>query len=232
MAAPGGLVWRRLGRRDYMPTWEAMRCFTDQRGPATRDELWTLEHPPVFTLGQAGQRAHILDPGATPVLRSDRGGQVTYHGPGQLIAYLLYDLGRGGLGVKGLVQRLEQTVIDLLADYGIIAERQAGAPGVYVAGRKIASLGLRVRRACSLHGLSLNCAMDLEPFCRIHPCGHPGLQVTQIADLGGPTELAQVEQHLADHLARHLCLPLLPTEIVVGRPDADPTLCHLTPDLA
>jgi len=189
MAPQGGgsLLWRRLGRRDYMPTWEAMRHFTDRRGPATADELWTLEHPPVFTLGQAGRWEHVLDPGAIPVLRSDRGGQVTYHGPGQVIVYLLYDLRRGGIGIRPLVQHLEQAVIGLLADYGIVAGLRPGAPGVYVGGCKIASLGLRVRHGCSLHGLSLNCAMDLEPFRRIHPCGYPGLEVTQVAELGGET---------------------------------------------
>jgi len=207
--ASGALLWRRLGQRAYGPTWEAMRHFTDRRDPSTLDELWTLEHPPVFTLGQAGRWEHILDPGAIPVLRSDRGGQVTYHGPGQVIAYLLYDLRRGGISIRALVQHLEQAVIGLLADYGIAAELRPGAPGVYVAGRKIASLGLRVRHGCSLHGLSLNCAMDLGPFRRIHPCGYPDLEVTQIVALGGPADPTRVEQDLAGQLARRLHLPLV-----------------------
>jgi lipoyl(octanoyl) transferase len=204
------LLWRRLGRRDYRPNWEAMRAFTERRGPAAPDELWTLEHPPVLTLGQAGRPEHVRDPGPIPVLRSDRGGQVTYHGPGQLVAYLLYDLRRAGLGVRPLVQGLERAVITLLADYGISAAPRPGAPGVYVAGRKIASVGLRVRHGCTLHGLSLNCAMDLAPFGRIDPCGYPGLEVTQVADLGGPRDLDRIERDLAAHLAAGLGAALVP----------------------
>jgi lipoyl(octanoyl) transferase len=178
------LVIRRLpGLQDYRTTWEAMRAFTDQRGPDTADELWLLQHPPIFTLGQAGRREHLLDPGDIPVVQVDRGGQVTYHGPGQLIAYLLFDLRRGGLGVKRLVNLLEQSVIDLLATQGIAAESRADAPGVYVAGAKIAALGLRIRGGCSYHGLALNVAMDLGPFGRINPCGYAGLRVTQVRDL-------------------------------------------------
>jgi lipoyl(octanoyl) transferase len=204
------LLWRRLGQCDYESTWAAMHHFTDQRGPATPDELWTLEHPPVFTLGQAGRWEHVLNPGSIPVVQCDRGGQVTYHGPGQVIAYLLYDLRRGGLGIRPLVQRLEQAVIDLLADYAITAAPQSGAPGVYVAGRKIASLGLRVRHHCSFHGLSLNCAMDLTPFNRIHPCGYPGLEMTQISQLNKSVNILQAEHDLARHLAQQLGLALLP----------------------
>jgi lipoyl(octanoyl) transferase len=204
------LIWRRLGRRDYRPTWEAMRTFTDRRSSGTWDELWTLEHPPVLTLGQAGRPEHIRDPGPIPVLRCDRGGQVTYHGPGQLIAYLLLDLRRASLGVRSLVQRLERAVITLLVDYGIVAAPRPGAPGVYVGGRKIASLGLRVCHGCSLHGLSLNCAMDLGPFRCIDPCGYPGLEVTQVADLGGPTDLVRIERDLAGHLAAGLGATLIP----------------------
>lgn len=195
---------RRLGLCEYGPTWRAMRAFTDERGPHTPDELWLLQHPPVFTLGQAGRLEHVLNPGAIPVIQVDRGGQVTYHGPGQLIAYVLLDLRRAGLGVKGLVGLLEQSVVGLLADYGIGAAARPGAPGVYAEGAKIASLGLRVRRGCSFHGLALNVAMDLEPFSRIDPCGYPGLAVTQIAYRGGPRDLDRIGGDLADRLARGL----------------------------
>jgi lipoyl(octanoyl) transferase len=198
------LIVRWLGLRDYSPTWQAMRAFTDGRGADTADELWLLEHPPVFTLGQAGRAEHVLDPGEIPVLKVDRGGQVTYHGPGQLIAYLLLDLRRAGIGIKRLVHLLEQAVVDLLTEYGIAAARRANAPGVYVAGAKIASLGLRVRNGCSFHGLALNVALDLAPFSRIDPCGHPGLTVTRLVDLDGPTDLARIGTELAGHIARLL----------------------------
>jgi len=179
-----GLIVRRLpGLRDYQTTWDAMRAFTAARDAATPDEIWLLEHPPVFTLGQAGRPEHLLDPGTIPVIRTDRGGQVTYHGPGQLIAYVLFDLRRGGIGVKRLVHLLEQAVIDLLAARGISAAARPDAPGVYVDGAKIASLGLRVRQGCSYHGVALNVDLDLEPFGRINPCGYPGLKVTRVADL-------------------------------------------------
>jgi lipoyl(octanoyl) transferase len=178
-----GPVLRDLGRAEYLPTWQAMREFTAARTAETADELWIVEHPPVFTLGQGARRGHLLDPGELPVIATDRGGQVTYHGPGQLIAYLLFDLRRGGLGVKRLVNLLEQSVIDLLATQGIAAESRADAPGVYVAGAKIAALGLRIRGGCSYHGLALNVAMDLGPFGRINPCGYAGLRVTQVRDL-------------------------------------------------
>jgi lipoyl(octanoyl) transferase len=181
-----------------------MRAFTDGRGPETPDELWLTEHPPVFTLGQAGKPEHLLDPGAIPVIRVDRGGQVTYHGPGQVMAYLLLDLKRRGLGVRELVERLEQAVIDLLAAHGIDAHGRRDAPGVYVGAAKIAALGLRIRHGRSYHGLSLNVAMDLEPFDRINPCGYPGLEVTQLSALGGPAELERVADELAAHLARVL----------------------------
>jgi lipoyl(octanoyl) transferase len=194
------LLVRRLGRCDYLATWERMQRFTDERTPETVNELWLLEHAPVFTLGQASKPEHLLNPGEIPVIQSDRGGQVTYHGPGQLIAYLMLDLHRAGLGIRQLVTLLEQAVIDLLADYGVTAEAQPKAPGVYVEGRKIAALGLRVRHGRSFHGLALNVDMDLEPFSRINPCGHAGLQVTQLRDLGGPTDLAQVSSDLARHL--------------------------------
>ncbi len=174
---------RRLGRVDYAACLAAMQDFTDRREADTPDELWLVEHPPVFTLGQAGKPEHVLDAGDIPVLRCDRGGQVTYHGPGQAVLYTLLDLKRADLGVKTLVSALEQAVIDLLASLGLTAERRVGAPGVYVAGAKIAALGLRVRRGCCYHGLSLNVAMDLAPFARINPCGYAGLAVTDLRAL-------------------------------------------------
>jgi lipoyl(octanoyl) transferase len=181
-----------------------MRRFTDERTPVTPDEIWTLQHPPVFTLGQGGKPEHLLNPGDIPIIASDRGGQVTYHGPGQIIAYVLYDLRRAGIGVKTLVQRLEQSVIDLLADLNIQAQPKPGAPGVYVAGRKIASLGLRVRRGRSYHGVSLNGDMELEPFGRINPCGYPGLEVTRITDETDIPALPDIERTLALHISERI----------------------------
>jgi lipoyl(octanoyl) transferase len=207
-AAPVELRVRRLGERPYEPTWRAMQAFTDARDADTPDELWLLTHPPVYTLGQAGRPEHLLAPGAIPVIQVDRGGQVTYHGPGQLVAYLLLDLRRAGLGVRRLVSLLEQSVIELLGGYGIAAAARRDAPGVYVAGAKLASLGLRVRRGCSFHGLALNVDMDLAPFTRINPCGLPGLAVTQLADLGGPRDMAAVGEGLAAVVAQRLGLRL------------------------
>lgn len=168
---------------DYAPTLQAMKTFTDARGENTPDELWLLQHPPVFTQGQAGRAEHLLAPGDIPVIQVDRGGQVTYHGPGQWVVYLMVDLRRRGLGVRNLVDMIERSIVALLAEYRIEAAPDPAAPGVYVAGEKIASLGLRVRRGCSYHGLSLNVDMDLEPFRRINPCGHAGLRVTSMATL-------------------------------------------------
>ena len=175
------VVVRRLGMAEYQPVLAAMRDFTDRRGEDTPDELWLLQHPRVFTQGQAGKAEHVLAPGDIPVIQVDRGGQVTYHGPGQWVVYLLVDLKRRGLGVRALVTLIENAIVRLLSEYGIDAAPRADAPGVYVNGDKIASLGLRVRRGCSYHGLSLNVDMDLEPFTRINPCGHEGLQVTSMA---------------------------------------------------
>lgn len=175
---------RDLGLRDYMEVWEAMRKFTDTREPDAADELWLTEHTPVFTLGRNGDTAHILSPGDIPVVQSDRGGQVTYHGPGQLVAYTLFDLQRHKMGPRGLVRHLESAVIQTLSQYGIGAESRANAPGVYVDGRKVASLGLRIRRGCSYHGVSFNIDGDLEPFRRINPCGYQGLEVTSLKELG------------------------------------------------
>ncbi len=204
------LVRRLPGLSPYEPVWRAMQAFTDARTPQTPDELWVVEHAPVFTLGQAGKWEHVLNPGSIPVVPVDRGGQVTYHGPGQIVAYPLIDLRRAGIGVRDYVQRIEQAVIDTLAEWNITAARRNGAPGVYVAGAKIAALGIRVRRGCTFHGLAFNIAMDLEPFHRINPCGFQGLQVTQVLDLGGPSRLADVESVLVAELARQFGLQALP----------------------
>ncbi len=194
------------GLQPYDPVYRRMREFTLARNGETPDELWFLEHEPVFTQGQAGKAEHVLAPGAIPVVQSDRGGQVTYHGPGQLMGYVLVDLQRLGYGIRSLVTRLEQATVDLLAGYGIAAAGRRDAPGVYVGERKICSLGLRVRKGCTYHGLALNVAMDLEPFARINPCGFKGLAMTQVAELGGPADLATVARDLEPHLARRLGL--------------------------
>ncbi|MDH3526674.1 MAG: lipoyl(octanoyl) transferase LipB [Gammaproteobacteria bacterium] len=198
------LAVRKLGRVDYQKTWRNMQSFTAARTATTPDELWLLEHPPVFTLGRNGKQEHLLGTGDIPVIQVDRGGQVTYHGPGQLVAYTLFDLNRRGLGVQSLVHLLEQAVIELLADYDIEANRRNKAPGVYVDDRKIAALGLRIRKGCSFHGLCLNVDMDLAPFSRINPCGFAGLQVTQMADLGITTALDRVGVELHQQLERLL----------------------------
>lgn len=180
---------RELGLVDYAPTLQAMKALTDSRDTNSPDELWLLQHPRVFTQGQAGKAEHVLAPGDIPVIQVDRGGQVTYHGPGQWVIYLMVDLRRQKMGVRDLVDLIEQSIVRLLAEYGIPAAARADAPGVYVDGAKIAALGLRVRRGCSYHGLSLNVDMDLEPFQRINPCGHEGLRVTSMSALLPHTEL-------------------------------------------
>ena len=196
---------RELGLQAYEPVWHAMQDFTNQRTAATADELWLVQHPSVFTQGQAGKAEHLLLPGDIPVVQVDRGGQVTYHGPGQLVAYPLVDVRRLGLGVRELVSRIEQSLIDLLASYGVSAEARADAPGVYVNGAKIASLGLRIRRGCSFHGLALNVDMDLQPFQRINPCGYAGLAMTQLTDhVAGPLVMAEVSARLREQLVKHL----------------------------
>ena len=194
-----------LGLQPYAQTWQAMTDFTNQRTPETPDQLWLVEHPPVFTQGQAGKEEHLLFPGDIPVVQTDRGGQVTYHGPGQLVAYPLLDLRRLKMGVRDLVTAIEQTIVATLAVYDIEAYPKPDAPGVYVAGNKIASLGLRVRRGCSFHGLALNVDMDLAPFLRINPCGYQGLAMTQMRDLlTSPPTLAQVQGQLVEEFARKL----------------------------
>jgi lipoyl(octanoyl) transferase len=202
------LIIRDLGQREYLPTWRAMQAFTDRRAADTADEIWLLEHPPVFTLGRAGKTEHLLNPGDIPVVHIDRGGQVTYHGPGQLVVYLLLDLKRLGLGIRPLVEHIENAVIALLADYGITARARREAPGVYVNDNKVAALGLRVRRGGCYHGLSLNVDMDLKPFERINPCGHPGLQVTQIRDLLPAGLNESTREQLKRQLLSHLTEPL------------------------
>ncbi|MEO7068314.1 MAG: lipoyl(octanoyl) transferase LipB [Rhodanobacter sp.] len=189
---------RRLGRQPYLSVWHAMSEFTNRRVADTVDELWLLQHDPVFTLGQAGKLEHVLAPGDIPVIPVDRGGQVTYHGPGQIVAYPLVDLRRAGVGVRETVNKIEQTMIDTLAHWHIDSTRHEGAPGVYVGAAKIAALGLRVRRGCSFHGLAFNVAMDLEPFLRINPCGYKDLAVTQMVDCGGSSDLVEVEDVLLE----------------------------------
>lgn len=194
MPATPACQLRELGVCDYQPVWEAMAAYTRERGPDTPDQLWLLQHHPVYTLGQAGKIEHVLDAGSIPLVHSDRGGQVTYHGPGQLIVYFLLDVRRRGLGVRDLVDLIEQSLLRVLASYGITGELRRSAPGVYVQGAKIAALGLRIRRGCSLHGLSFNIDMDLEPFARINPCGYAGLRSTQLCDLVRPAPAALFDE--------------------------------------
>jgi lipoyl(octanoyl) transferase len=196
----------RLGRQPFERTWAAMERLTDARGEDGPDRLWLLEHDPVFTLGQAGKPEHVLAPGDIPVVRTNRGGQVTYHGPGQLVAYPLVDLRRRRLGVREFVERIEQALIDTLATWDIAAARREGAPGVYVGGAKIGALGLRVRHGCTFHGLAFNVAMDLSPFARINPCGYAGLQVTSVAACGGPADVAIVAAALVPRVASQIGL--------------------------
>ena len=197
------LVIRHLGLADYEPVWRRMQAFTDSRDENTQDELWLVQHPPVFTQGQAGKAEHVLAAGDIPVIQVDRGGQVTYHGPGQIVAYPLVNLKRKGVGVRDFVNRIEEAVIRVLARYGVEGQRIGGAPGIYVAGDKVASLGLRVRRGCSFHGLAFNIRMDLEPFSRINPCGYPGLQVTQLSALA-EVEISDIEIHLVEEFVKLL----------------------------
>ncbi len=191
---------RFLGIVDYEPTWRAMQQFTAQRTAVTRDEIWLLQHQPTYTQGQAGKPEHLLNAHNIPVVQIDRGGQITYHGPGQIVAYLLLDLRRWKINVRQLVRLMEQAVIDVLAAYAIVASGRTDAPGVYVNDAKIASLGLKIKNSCSYHGLALNVDMDLTPFSFINPCGYAGLRVTQIKDLGASVTPAQIEQLLARQL--------------------------------
>jgi lipoyl(octanoyl) transferase len=197
---------RYLGRQDYVPCWEAMQTFTDERDESTADEIWFCEHSPVFTLGLNAGREHVLAPGDIPIVQIDRGGQVTYHGPGMLMIYPLIDIRRGNIGVRGLVTALEQSVVDLVAGFGIEAAARPHAPGVYVNDRKLASVGLRIRRGASFHGMALNVDCDLEPFSRINPCGFEGLQMTDLKELGIGRSLEEVAQLLLPRFADRLGL--------------------------
>lgn len=205
------LVIRTLGEQPYPETWEAMKTFTADRGPATTDELWFLQHPRVYTQGQAGRAEHILAPGDIPVVQVDRGGQVTYHGPGQLVVYLLLDLTRRKLGVRALIDAIEQSIVLCLGEIGINAAPRSDAPGVYVDGAKIASLGLRVRRGCSFHGLALNVDMDMEPFARINPCGYAGMSMCQVRDFTPDADMQAVSERLGLVLADRLSVSAVST---------------------
>jgi lipoyl(octanoyl) transferase len=198
------IVVKRLGQVDYAPTFQAMQDFTANRTAETPDELWIVEHPPVYTLGQAGKPEHILKDIGIPVVKIDRGGQVTYHGPGQVVIYLLLNLSRLKIKVRELVIAIEQAVIDLLASHGVAAERRDGAPGVYVDEAKVAALGLRIRNGCSYHGLSLNVDMDLSPFAAINPCGYAGLKVIQTRDLNVPLTVDEAGEQLSQYLLQQL----------------------------
>ncbi|WP_372769983.1 lipoyl(octanoyl) transferase LipB [Pseudoalteromonas sp.] len=198
------LIVRQLNRQDYEPVWQAMQHYTDTRDDDAADEIWLVEHNPVFTQGQAGKEEHLLMTGDIPVVKVDRGGQVTYHGPGQQVLYVLFNLRRLKIGVRELVTWLEETVIDTLKDFGINAYAKADAPGVYVDDKKIASLGLRVRRGCSFHGLALNIDMDMEPFLRINPCGYAGMEMLQTKQINGPQTLAEASDGLVKHLVKRL----------------------------
>lgn len=204
MASAQALIIRDLGVVDYQHTWQQMQQFTDQRDGSVTDEIWLLEHPPVFTQGQAGKAEHVLFPGDIPVVQVDRGGQVTYHGPGQLVAYVLLDIKRRNIGVRALVSLIEQAIIDTLASSGVTVYAKPDAPGVYHDGKKVASLGLRVRKGCTFHGLALNVDMDLSPFKRINPCGYAGMEMTQTSTLGGAATIATAKQVLAQQFIRLL----------------------------
>lgn len=207
------LITRHLGLVDYQKTWQQMRDFTDSRDANTPDEIWLLEHPPVFTQGQAGKAEHILDPGDIPIVQTDRGGQVTYHGPGQLVAYLMIDLRRRDLHIRALVTTIEQAVIDLLGEYHITAYGDRDAPGVYVDGAKICAIGLRIRRGCTYHGIAFNINMDLSPYSRINPCGFAQMSVTQAAHLGGPKTVNEAGILFVKHFTQqlHISSPIIST---------------------
>ena len=198
------LVVKNLGEEPYTETWQAMKSFTDSRDEWAADEFWFVQHPPVYTLGQAGKVEHLLTPGDIPIVHSDRGGQVTYHGPGQLVCYLLLDIRRLQLGVRDLVTAIEQSIVQLINSYGVAAEAEPEAPGVYVDGRKLAALGLRIRKGCSYHGLSLNVDMDLGPFSHINPCGMEGLEVVDMKRLGIDCSMAKIREELSNILVQQI----------------------------
>lgn len=204
MSIEKNVIIRELGRQEYVPVWKSMQAFTDERDELVTDEIWLVEHDPVFTQGQAGKAEHLLFPGEIPVVQVDRGGQVTYHGPGQQVAYFMIDLRRKNMGPRDLVSAIEDAIVDMLAGYGIEAAPRADAPGVYTDNEKICSLGLRIRKGKSFHGLALNVNMDLEPFARINPCGYQGMIMTQVIDKGGPKDLSRVKPDLIDQLCDKL----------------------------
>ncbi|MBD3654129.1 lipoyl(octanoyl) transferase LipB [Kangiella sp.] len=204
MSDQSTVIIRELGHETYVPVWKRMQQFTDNRDDSTTDEIWLVEHDPVFTQGQAGKAEHLLFPGEIPVVQVDRGGQVTYHGPGQQVAYFMIDLRRKNMGPRDLVSGIENAIVDMLALYGIEAYPRSDAPGVYTDDQKICSLGLRIRKGKSFHGLALNVNMDLEPFSRINPCGYQGMQMTQIVEKGGPDNLERVKPDLIDQLCDKL----------------------------
>ncbi|WP_211828948.1 lipoyl(octanoyl) transferase LipB [Kistimonas asteriae] len=201
---PERLIIRQLGIQPYEPVWKAMAAYTDGRDRQCSDEIWLLEHQPVFTQGQAGKAEHVLNPGDIPIVQVDRGGQVTYHGPGQLVAYLLLDIRRLGLGARALVTHIENAIVATLKEYGVAAAAKPDAPGVYVDNAKIASLGLRIRRGCSFHGLALNINGDLSPFLRINPCGYAGLAMTRLADYDNSADCTSAAERLTHHLVQGL----------------------------
>ena len=213
-AATRAITIRSLGRQDYEPVWHAMQRFTNSRGTDTPDEIWFTEHNPVFTLGVNASRKHVIAPGDIPVVQVDRGGQVTYHGPGQLMIYALIDLRRAGIGIRPLVTALEQSVVEIAAEFGIEAGSRSDAPGVYVDGVKLASVGLRIRRGASFHGMALNVDVDLEPFSRINPCGYTNLEVTDLTRLGAECGLERVQQVLLPIFLRHMRFS--DADVVVG----------------
>ncbi len=204
VASPEHVIIRQLGRQDYEPVWQAMHRFTDERNAQTLDEIWLVEHNPVFTQGQAGKVEHLLNTGDIPVVQSDRGGQVTYHGPGQIVAYFMIDLRRKKIGVRELVTHIENIVVGTLKTFGIESAARPDAPGVYVGPRKICSLGLRIRKGCSFHGLALNVNMDLSPFLRINPCGYAGMEMVQVKDVNGPDCVHTVESALMQQITQQL----------------------------
>lgn len=204
IASPEHIIIRQLGRQDYEPVWQAMHRFTDERDVHTPDEIWLVEHNPVFTQGQAGKVEHLLNTGDIPVVQSDRGGQVTYHGPGQIVAYFMINLRRKHIGVRELVSHIENIVIETLKSFNIESAARPDAPGVYVDSRKICSLGLRIRKGCSFHGLALNVNMDLSPFLRINPCGYAGMEMVQVKDVNGPNDIHTVEHALIQQITQQL----------------------------
>ncbi len=212
MPVADALIIRDLGLVDYTDTWQRMQQFTDERGDDTPDEIWLLEHPPVFTQGQAGKAEHLLMPGDIPVVQVDRGGQVTYHGPGQLVAYVLLNIKRRNIGVRALVTLIEQVIIQTLAQSGVNAYAKSDAPGVYVNEQKVASLGLRVRKGCTFHGLALNVDMDLSPFSRINPCGYAGMKMVQSKDLGGPLTMTAAKAQISSQFVSQLAVTELTTK--------------------